>query len=101
MASRLELHKKLEEFLGSKNVYYQPPANKLMQYDAIRYALSRIDTRHADDARYISKKCYEIIVISRLPDPDVVQKILDMPYTSLGRPYVADNLNHYPITIYY
>lgn len=101
MASRLELHEKLKELLGSGNVYYQPPAKHNMSYDAIRYSLSRKDTKFADDRRYKNMNCYELIVISRLPDPEVIEKILDLPYSSLGRPYVADNLNHYPITLYY
>lgn len=101
MPSRVELHTKLENLLGSKNVYYQPPANKTMQYDAIRYSLSRKDTKHADDRRYTSMNCYDVIVISRLPDPEVVDKILDLPYASFNRHYVSDNLNHYSITLYH
>lgn len=101
MASRLELQTKLEELLGSRNVYYQPPINKVMQYDAIRYSLSRKDTKYADDRRYKSMNCYDVIVISRLPDPEVVDKILDLPYAAFNRHYVADNLNHYSITLYY
>lgn len=101
MASRLELQTKLEELLGSRNVYHQPPANKMMQYDAIRYSLSNPDSRFADDRRYKFMKCYDLIVISRLPDPEVVDKILELPYSSIGKPYVADNLNHYPITLYF
>lgn len=101
MPSRDELQTKLEMLLGSRNVYYQPPANKVMQYDAIRYSLSRVDVRHADDRRYKSMRCYDVIVISRLPDPEVVDKILDLPYALFNRHYVADNLNHYSITLYF
>lgn len=92
---------KLEELLGSRSVYYQPPASTIMQYDAIRYSLSRIDTRYADNKRYKNMNCYDVIVISRRPDPEVVTKILDLPYASFNRHYVSDNLNHYSITLYY
>ena len=101
MASRLELQKKLEELLESRNVYYEPPTNVRMEYDAIRYSLEAIESRFANDDRYRNLKKYNVIVISRDPDPEVVDKILGLRYTSLGRPYVADNLYHYPITIYY
>lgn len=101
MASRLILQTKLEELLGSKNVYYQSPSSTIMQYDAIRYSLSRKDTKFADDRRYKNMNCYDVIVISRLPDPEVVEKILDLPYASFNRHYVSDNLNHYSITLYY
>lgn len=91
----------LEKLLGSKNVYYQPPTNLQMKYDAIRYDLGRIDSRFANDKRYAKMNCYDVILITRLPEPEVLDKILDLPYTSLGKPYKADNLYHYPITIYY
>lgn len=101
MASRIELHEKLCELLGSRNVYYQSPESLKMEYDAIRYSLDNTSARFANGKKYSSKKSYNVIVISRLPDPEVVDKILELPYSSLGRPYVADNLNHYPITLYY
>lgn len=90
-----------EKLLGSRNVYYQPPTNLQMKYDAIRFDLSTIDARFADDKRYAKMNCYEAILITRLPEPEVLDKILELPYASLGRTYKADNLYHYPITIYY
>lgn len=101
MASRLNLQSKLEELLGNRNVYYQPPETLNMSYPAIRYSLSEPDVKFANDKRYLNTKCYELIVISKLPDPEVVDKILDLPYTSMGRPYPSNNLYHYPIKIYY
>lgn len=101
MASRLQLQSKLEELLTLKNVYYQPPATIRMNYPAIRYALSVPDSRFANNKRYAIMRCYNLIVISMTPDPEVVDKILELPYSSPGRSYVSDNLYHYPITIYY
>lgn len=100
-AKQQALQAMLEELLGSRNVYYHPPSNLRMSYDAIRYSLANIDTRFANDKRYKNMNCYDLILITRLPDPEVLKKILDLPYASMGRPYVADNLNHYPITIYF
>ena len=101
MASRLELHTKLEELHGNKNVYYDPPNNIRMEYDAIRYSLSTPSIMYADNRKYKNMNCYDLIVIARRSDPEVVGKILELPYTSPGKPYIADNLYHYPITIYY
>ena len=101
MASRLELQSKFEELLGSRNVYYQPPDNITMQYDAIRYSLGTPDEKYANNMKYLRMKCYEGIVISKRPDPDVIDKISDLSYTSFGKPYTTDGLNHYPFTIYY
>lgn len=101
MSSRAELQIKLEDFLGSRNVYYQPPINTMMQYPAIIYALKRKDSRFANDAKYSKMNCYEAIVIDKRPDNPVIDKLLDLPYSSFDRHYNSDNLNHDVITLYY
>ena len=101
MASRLELQTKLEELLGSKNVYYQPPASVKMEYDAIRYSKKKVDPLNANNKLYLKNNCYEVIVISRRPDPEIADKLLELPYCSFDRYYPADNLNHYVFTLYY
>ena len=99
---RMELQNKLEELLGSRNVYYQPPESINMKYDAIIYSLGVPEERYANNKRYMSMSCYDLIVISVRPDPDIVDLILEsFQYTSPGKPYVAANLNHYPIKLYY
>lgn len=101
MGSRLELQSKLEELLNSKNVYYQPPENLKMEYPAIRYSLSNISSRHADDMKYSNFTSYEITVIDRRPDNDVIKKILDLPLSSFNRHYTSDNLSHDTIILYF
>lgn len=101
MASRLELQTKLESLLGSRNVYYQPPENLKMEYPAIRYSKSNIGSRYADDIKYSTRTRYEIIVIDNRPDNEVIQKILELPYSSFDRHYKSDNLNHDVISLYY
>ena len=101
MADRLELHSVLQELLGSSNVYYQPPESIKMHYDAIRYSKKTIDSKYANDRKYSMIDCYEIIVISRLPDNPVIKKLLSLPYCSYDRHYVADNLHHDVLTIYW
>lgn len=101
MASRLELQTKLKELLGNKNVYYQPPESKKMEYPAIKYSIDDIDQVHANDKVYSRRRRYEIIVIDRLPDNPVINKLLDLPYCSYDRNYKADNLNHDVLTLYF
>lgn len=101
MASRLELQSKLEELLGNRNVYYQPPENLKMEYPAIRYSLSKIESRHADNAKYSNFNRYDIIVIDKRPDNDVIQKILELPYSSYDRHYASNNMNHDVIILYF
>ena len=101
MADRLELHSIFQELLGSSNVYYQPPESIKMQYDAIRYSKKTINSKYANDRKYSMIDCYEIIVISRLPDNPIIKKLLSLPYCSYDRHYVADNLHHDVLTIYW
>ena len=101
MASRLELQEKLEELLGSKSVYYQPPESVKMEYPAIRYSKSRIEVKRADNSIYSKNIRYELIVIDRKPDNPVIDKLLELPYWSYERGYKADNLNHDVLTIYW
>lgn len=101
MADRLDLQSLLEELLESRNVYYQPPEAIKMQYPAIRFSKKRIEAVHANDSKYLIRDCYELIVISRKPDDPVIKKLLMLPYCSYDRHYVADNLNHDVLTIYY
>lgn len=101
MASRLDLQKELEKLLGQRHVYYQSPASVKMEYPAIRYSKSDIDTKYANDKLYMYRKRYEIIVIDRLPDNPVIDELLKMPLCSYDRHYTADNLYHDVLTLYY
>lgn len=101
MASRLDLQTKLEDLLESRNVYYQPPESLKMEYPAIRYSKSDISSRHADNMKYTNINRYEIIVIDKRPDNDVIEKILDLPLSTFERHYVSDNLNHDVINLYF
>ena len=101
MGSRLDLQYKLEELLGARHVYFQPPASVTMEYPAIKYSKSRIDTNKANDSTYSKFTRYELIVISKKPDDPVIDKLLDLPYCSYDRSYKADNLYHDTLSIYF
>lgn len=101
MSTRVELQSKLEELLGSKHVYYQPPESLKMEYPAIVYSKKDIKSTNADNIKYSYSNCYEVIVINKKPDNVVIEKILSLPYTTFNRHYKADNLNHDVLTIYY
>lgn len=101
MASRLELQTRLEEILGSRNCYFQPPASLKMSYPAIRYKLNDIDKVNANNKAYILSRSYEVIVIDANPDSEIPDKVLQLPMCRFDRYYAADNLNHYVFTLYY
>lgn len=101
MASRLKLQSELEELLGSRNVYFQPPASLEMKYPAIVYQRSNIRNTFANNSVYKQNDAYEIVVIYKDPDSDIPRKVSLLPLCSFDRHYVADNLNHDTFTIYY
>ena len=101
MGTRLELQSKLEELLGGRNVYYQPPETLKMIYPCIVYSLDDIYTDHANNSAYSKHRRYQIIVIDRKPDHAVIDRLLELPYCSYDRHYVSDNLNHDVFTIFY
>ena len=101
MADRLELHALLKGLLGSDYVYYRAPESNKMGYPAIKYSKQNIQSEYANNAAYIMKDCYQLMVISRTPDHPVIKKLLALPYCSYDRHYIADNLNHDVLTIYY
>ena len=101
MDQRQTLQSKLEELLGSRNVYYQPPASVEIKYPAIIFSKSKIDSKTANNCKYLKNTLYEIIVIDRKPDNPVINKILDLPLSSYDRWYASDNLNHDVIKLYF
>lgn len=101
MDRRPELQMRLEEILGTKNVYYNPPESIKMQYDAIRYSRKSIQTRFANNALYNTKPCYELVLITRRPDSPIIQQLMALPYCSYDRHYYSDNLHHDVFTLYY
>lgn len=98
--NRLNLQTKFEEILGSRNVYFQPPASVRMEYPAIVYSMKDIVQEFADNLSYIKASGFEVILIDRNPDSEFVEKILELPYSSFDRQYTANNLNHFSFTIY-
>ena len=102
MADRANLQTELEEILGSRNVYFQTPSSVHMKYDAIRYKLSGKDIKRANNRLYMTTNKYDGVVITTDPDTNIPDKIIArFEMCSFGRPYTADNLNHYPFTLYY
>lgn len=101
MHNRIDLHEYLCDILGSRNVYYQPPATIRMSYPAIVYERSDIPIKPADDFVYAQFHKYTVTVIDKNPDSDIVERLSMVPKCSFNRHYTADNLNHDVFTLYY
>lgn len=102
MADRLELQSEFEKLLGSRNVYFNPPETLKMKYPCIRYSAASPYIRRANNGIYMLVRKYEGVAIDTNPDSKLGESILSrFQMCSLGSPYTADNLNHFPFTIYY
>lgn len=101
MATRLQLQSKLESILGSRNVYYQPPATLQMKYPCIVYDLDSYDSIYADNDPYALLRRYQITYIDRNPDAPVIEELLKLRTARFDRVFVNDGLYHYILRIYY
>lgn len=98
---RVELQDILEKISGIKHAYYAPPTNLTMEYPCIRYELSSIFRRNADNIPYLGAKRYTLTLIDEDPDSPIMMAILQLPYCSFDRFYTADGLNHFVFTLYF
>lgn len=94
MGKRLDLQKELENLLGSRNVYFQPPESIKINYPAIVYSREDIGNTFADDLVYMQKHIYRITVIDANPDSEIVYKVSKLPMCRFNRHFKSDNLNH-------
>ncbi len=101
MDRRPNLQTLLETVLGSRNVYFQPPSSVHIKYPAIIYSRANIENLHASNRVYLSNIAYQLTVVDRDPDSEIVDKVSQLPKCSFNRHYVADNLHHDVFTIYF
>jgi len=99
MSRRLKLQTLLEELLGSRNVYFQPPESVKMKYPAIVYGLEDIENTFANDGVYLSQRKYSVTVIDEDPDSPIVGKVASLPSCRFNRHFKSDNLNHDVFTL--
>lgn len=100
MASRLSLQTTLENILGSRNVYFQPPESVSIKYPAIVYTRYDLNIKFANNNQYMFKKAYQITVIDENPDSIIVDKVSELALCDFARHFVSDNLNHDVFIIY-
>lgn len=98
---RLELQAILEDILGSKYVYFQPPPTVKMSYPCIIYKRDDIDAKFADNGPYTHTNRYSVTVVDPDPDSKIPYKIACLPMCLMDRHYTADNLNHDVFTLYF
>lgn len=90
----------LRQAVQHNQVYFQPPENLKIVYPAIVFHLSKIEVDHASDVPYKGAKEYSVTLITKDPEPDVIDEILKIPYSSLDTTYISDGMNHFVFTVY-
>ena len=90
----------LRKAVGHNRVYFQPPENLKIGYPAVVFHLSKIKLDHADDAPYKGAREYSVTLITKEPEPEVLDEILKIPYTTLDTTYISDGMNHFVFTTY-
>lgn len=99
---RLEFHQLLVNTMGEGyKIYFQPPETLKMSYPCVVYHRRYLNTTNADNINYLDGRQYQVILISRDPDDDGIDKLKDLKYSHYLSHSVVDNLNHDAFEIYY
>jgi hypothetical protein len=101
MGLRVDLQTILEDILGARHVYFQPPATISMVYPCIVYQRNNADTLYANNDPYYYEQQYQVTLIDKNPDTLILAKIAELPKCKYDRHYTADNLNHEVFTMYF
>lgn len=102
MKTRLELHEKLVEVLGSSQVYFEPPTNVIIKYPAIVYELNGESTKRANNKRYIVYNTYTATHMYKSLKNELKEQILEaFTYVDYDRRLVSDGLYQDVYTIYW
>ena len=90
----------LQQAVKHNRVYFQPPENLKIGYPAIVFHLSKIEVNHASDVPYKGAREYSVTLITKEPEPDAIDEILEIPYSSLDQTFVSDGMNHFVFSVY-
>lgn len=99
MEKRIELHEILEAICP--NCYFEPPTSKKLKYPCIIYKRANANTWYGNNKPYIINTRYQITVIDRDPDSELVPEIEKLEMCTFDRHYDADDLSHDVFTIYH
>lgn len=103
MASTVEKRLELSNILKQicPNCYFEPPTNKQLTYPCIVYKRINNYTEHADNKPYVISTRYQLTVIDKDPDSELVPKIEELEKCTFDRHFDSDGLSHDVFTIYH
>lgn len=98
---RKELGVLLKQITGLDTIYFQPTNNVSMKYPCIVYSRDEIDTEYANNQVYKKEVSYNITVIDKNPDSELLDKVSQIPRCRHDRHYIQDNLNHDVFVVFF
>ena len=99
--TRVELHHKLVEMLGSNNVYFDPPENFKLKYPCIVYYLEGLADIPADNQTYRRLHRYNLTYITTKAEDPFAEELAALRYCTLTRPFAVSDLHHWSYTLFY
>lgn len=90
--------------LGSQNVYFEPPKSAKINYPCTVFKRTTMSSRSADNRIYKKDDAYDVTLISRMPDDEMVHILLDNNEFNKVRHirhYEMDGLHHDQFKIFY
>lgn len=98
---RLLLNDELKAILGSNNVYFQPPEDRVLEYPCIVYERDDTQILHADNIPYSVAQRYQVTYIDQMPDSAVVEKLKQRKLCRFQRHFATSGLNHDVFVLYH
>ena len=99
---RLQLQSKLEEVIGSRNVYFQPPETMRLEYPCIVYFKNALPVNYANNKIYKKKQAYTLTYVDKNPDSEMPNTILRaFSFIRTDSYYRSEGLNHTKFTLYF
>lgn len=71
-----------------------------MQYPCIVYEVGAGIRTPADNTKYLYNQGYSVTFITKDPDSEIPDKILELPYCQPERQFKSENLYHWVFFIY-
>lgn len=100
--NRIRFHNALSQLLGTGvHLYFQPPENITIAYPAVIYSRNNIKNNSADDIVYSQGTEYQVTVIDKDPDSEIVNKLSKFPTSRYSRHFTTSNMNHDVFIILY
>ena len=101
MRPRTDFQALLERTVGHRRVYFQAPEATTLQTPYIVYDREYVSSDPADDIKYNGRIRYNVQLVTTKADDPAWDLLLNLPYSSHDRHFVADKLHHDTFIIYF